>query len=446
MASPDGPPLASPPPRAERRRHWRGLQIVDGFHLRFVLNTLLYIGLILLTSTALVFLGPVIELLYGGTSDRTRVAADQLLWLHAAVWPALVLVLVAMGAVLVATSHRIAGPLVRFKRVFAAVRDGRLPARVRLRRGDFLTTEAAVLEGMLDAQRRFHEELHGRVASVLDAATRLHAAAHAAPMPLERLTGDLVAELADLDAFVHRVQLEDDAPAPVLVVPTSSPPRQMAGFTVLELLVTCALVGVVMAMAAPRYVQALEIARVTRAVADIKAIEKEVLVYRVLNGCFPRTLADVDRGGTVDPWGRPYQYQALSEVRLAGLLGAADPGAPVGTAGPPKAPGGGSAGGGGAAPGPPEGVGGGPPAAVGPPDGVGPPVGVSPFGSGACGAVLAALATARKDRNLIPLNSDFDLFSKGKDGQSLPPITAPVSQDDVLRANNGGFVNLASKY
>jgi len=53
---------------------------------------------------------------------------------------------------------------------------------------------------------------------------------------------------------------------------------------------------------------------------------------------------------------------------------------------------------------------------------------------------------ARKDRNLVPINTYFDLYSVGKDGQSVHPITAPVSQDDVILANDGGFVGLAQNY
>lgn len=52
----------------------------------------------------------------------------------------------------------------------------------------------------------------------------------------------------------------------------------------------------------------------------------------------------------------------------------------------------------------------------------------------------------RKDRNLVPINSDYDLYSTGQDGATTPPLTAPVSQDDVIRANNGGFVGLATDY
>jgi len=53
---------------------------------------------------------------------------------------------------------------------------------------------------------------------------------------------------------------------------------------------------------------------------------------------------------------------------------------------------------------------------------------------------------ARRDKNLNPLNSDYDLYSMGLDGKSKLPITQKDSLDDVLRANNGQFLNLASNY
>jgi general secretion pathway protein G len=52
----------------------------------------------------------------------------------------------------------------------------------------------------------------------------------------------------------------------------------------------------------------------------------------------------------------------------------------------------------------------------------------------------------RKDRSLVPINVDFDLYSMGKDGKSKAPLTAKESRDDVVRANNGTFIGLASKY
>jgi general secretion pathway protein G len=52
----------------------------------------------------------------------------------------------------------------------------------------------------------------------------------------------------------------------------------------------------------------------------------------------------------------------------------------------------------------------------------------------------------RKDRNLVPINSDYDLYSMGRDGLTKPPLTAKPSHDDVIRANDGAFVGLASDY
>ena len=52
----------------------------------------------------------------------------------------------------------------------------------------------------------------------------------------------------------------------------------------------------------------------------------------------------------------------------------------------------------------------------------------------------------RKDRFLVPVNDDYDLYSVGPDGASTPPFTAGPSRDDIVRANNGGFVGVAEDF
>ncbi len=52
----------------------------------------------------------------------------------------------------------------------------------------------------------------------------------------------------------------------------------------------------------------------------------------------------------------------------------------------------------------------------------------------------------RKDKNLVPINSDFDLYSMGADGKTASPLTAASSQDDIVRANDGHYYGLASNY
>jgi len=52
----------------------------------------------------------------------------------------------------------------------------------------------------------------------------------------------------------------------------------------------------------------------------------------------------------------------------------------------------------------------------------------------------------RKDRFMVPVNSDYDLYSMGRDGKSVPPFTAKASQDDIVRARDGAFVGLVSEF
>ena len=61
-------------------------------------------------------------------------------------------------------------------------------------------------------------------------------------------------------------------------------------------------------------------------------------------------------------------------------------------------------------------------------------------------ATASNKALIRKDRFLVPINTDFDLYSMGRDGASKGPLTAKASRDDVIRANNGVYIGLADGY
>ena len=52
----------------------------------------------------------------------------------------------------------------------------------------------------------------------------------------------------------------------------------------------------------------------------------------------------------------------------------------------------------------------------------------------------------RKDRFLVPINTFFDLYSMGKDGSSVSPLTAKQSQDDIIWANDGEYVGPAADF
>ena len=52
----------------------------------------------------------------------------------------------------------------------------------------------------------------------------------------------------------------------------------------------------------------------------------------------------------------------------------------------------------------------------------------------------------RKDKKLNPINSDFDLYSRGPDGESKTQLDNKDSVDDIVRASDGAFVGRASDF
>ena len=52
----------------------------------------------------------------------------------------------------------------------------------------------------------------------------------------------------------------------------------------------------------------------------------------------------------------------------------------------------------------------------------------------------------RKNRSMVPVNSYFDIYSKGPDGKSATPFTSIPGGDDIVIANNGQYVGVACFY
>jgi len=140
---------------------------------------------------------------------------------------------------------------------------------------------------------------------------------------------------------------------------------------VIEMLAVTTIIGALSTIAIPKIRDAIEKAKVARAIGDIRAIQAE------LDGqdSLPAGLSDIGRGNVLDPWGNPYQYFLFPAQR-----------------------------------------------------GGGPPPG------------------ARRDRFLVPINTSYDLYSMGHDGKSTIALTARDSRDDIVRANDGGYIGLAARF
>ena len=147
--------------------------------------------------------------------------------------------------------------------------------------------------------------------------------------------------------------------------------RRTRGFTLMEVMLTVGLIGVLMGIAIPAFQNYRERVRENQTVRDIAAMSADIQRFALDNRAFPQTLAEVGQAGRLDAWGRPYVHYNVD-------------------------------------------------------------------GNGKGGA--------RKDHKLNPLNTDFDLYSLGKDGKSKPQITQKDSVDDVIRASNGRFVGKASDF
>jgi general secretion pathway protein G len=148
---------------------------------------------------------------------------------------------------------------------------------------------------------------------------------------------------------------------------------QRAGFTLIEILLALAIVSTLAAIAIPAYSLALDASRVSRTIADVRAIGLSIKMDEVLRGQLPNSLEQAGLAHFRDPWGQPYFY-----LRIAG------------------------------------------------------------GGTG--------MGELRKDHKLNPINSDFDLYSMGKDRQTKTQLTNKDSLDDIVRATDGAFVGLAADF
>ena len=115
-------------------------------------------ALLLVLSAAVLI--PLFSRFESATSlDELRNLTQQILDLHARLWPVVFTSLVSVFLSSWLLYRRMVAPLVRFVRVFDGVREGRLPEPITLRATDYLRREAEALNAMLVALRAREAEL-----------------------------------------------------------------------------------------------------------------------------------------------------------------------------------------------------------------------------------------------------------------------------------------------
>ena len=94
------------------------------------------------------------------------------------------------------------------------------------------------------------------------------------------------------------------------------------GFTLVELLVVVAILGVLAALSIPLYSDYIYRTQVAVTIAELRMLDKEIMIYTMesTKNLLPTSLNDIKRGDLLDRWGHPYQYLDHTGVKGKGNL------------------------------------------------------------------------------------------------------------------------------
>jgi len=81
--------------------------------------------------------------------------------------------------------------------------------------------------------------------------------------------------------------------------------RRRRAFTLVELLAVMVVIGILSTFGVVKYQDRQEKMREARAIMDLQGI---LLQLSLREDDLPASLADIGRGGLLDPWGHPYMY------------------------------------------------------------------------------------------------------------------------------------------
>jgi len=94
------------------------------------------------------------------------------------------------------------------------------------------------------------------------------------------------------------------------------------GFTLVELLVVVAILGVLATLSIPAYNGYQYKAQVAVTIAELRMLDKEIMIYTMesTKNLLPESLNDIKRGDLLDRWHHPYQYLNHAGVKGKGAM------------------------------------------------------------------------------------------------------------------------------
>ena len=162
--------------------------------------------------------------------------------------------------------------------------------------------------------------------------------------------------------------------------------QRSQGFTLVELVVVMGVLAILTLMGMGVYSHFINKAKNTRAIAEIRLLEKEILEFWQTNDRLPDSLAELGHAAMLDPWKTPYQY-----INFDTTAGGED---------------------------------------------------IRRVTQKKNNGKGKGLGLDKSDA----LNEDFDLFSMGEDRMSAPDLDDGSSLDDIVRADDGRYTGLATEY
>lgn len=155
----DAPGYGDPMAPLKRLTRRRKFIVYKQLQYQLLRGTLLHLALILVIAVAILYCPLIIQVAMNEPGSEAAIqASGHLEYLQGKFWPTFLLVCVFISLDALRTSHRLAGPILRFRDALEQLRDGVVPKQIVLRKGDFLTDDCDRLnEAIREAEIRMNE-------------------------------------------------------------------------------------------------------------------------------------------------------------------------------------------------------------------------------------------------------------------------------------------------